>query len=163
MLQSTVDAKGLRSRGVTCPPGLCVRADRERTAQILINQELSRTEQAGVAAARVIDARAQLVESGADAVLETSADPYAAARSAYFQRRDAEIRDAEGGPALLSPEEEQRLLDDAIEQDSIAPEEPARAEPPITPESPPSSGDETALLDIVPSNVLREDAVSGGN
>jgi signal transduction histidine kinase len=37
MLQSTLDAKRLRSRGVKSPAGVSVRADRERTAQILIN------------------------------------------------------------------------------------------------------------------------------
>lgn len=132
-------------------------------AQILINHELSRTEQAVVAGTRVIDARSQIIESGAEAVLETSADPYAVARSAFFQRREAEIRDAEGGPTLLSPDEEQRLLDDALEQDSIAPESPTEADPPAPAEKQPSSGAETASLDIVPSNVLMEDAVSGGD
>ncbi len=36
-----------------------------------------------------IDLRAKLMDMGADAVLETSADPYATARSAYLQRRAA--------------------------------------------------------------------------
>ena len=100
-------------------------------------------------------------------MLETSADPYATARSAYFQRRDAEIRDEEGGDATLSPEEEDRLLNEALEQDSIQPEaapeqEDQVPEDSIRPEESPS-GPETALLDIFPSNVLREDSVSGGD
>ncbi len=40
-----------------------------------------------------IDLRAKLMDMGADAVLETSADPYATARSAYLQRRAAIIAD----------------------------------------------------------------------
>lgn len=135
-------------------------------ARIVLNHELATTEEYGVTAARVLDSRSQLIESGADAVLESSADPYAAARSAYLQRRDAEIRDAEGGAATLSPEEEQELLDDALESDSIPAEpESSEAEPPAGEEPPTEellSGPETALLDSVPSNVLREDAVSGG-
>lgn len=47
-------------------------------------------------AAEVISTRAGLIETGADSFLESSLDPYAAARSAYLQRRRAEIlnRDA---------------------------------------------------------------------
>src|SRR3546814_7096650 len=43
-----------------------------------------------------IDLRAQLIELGADNFLETSLDPYAAARSAYLQRRQALILDQDG-------------------------------------------------------------------
>jgi phospholipid-binding lipoprotein MlaA len=47
----------------------------------------------GYLAAYIIDARSQLIESGGDAFLESSLDPYAAARSAYLQLRTAEIAD----------------------------------------------------------------------
>lgn len=45
----------------------------------------------GLRAVSIVDTRANLSESGADAFLETSADPYAAARSAFFQQREAAI------------------------------------------------------------------------
>ena len=136
-------------------------------ARIVLNQELSSTQEYAVTGARVLDGRSGLIEGGADAVLETSADPYATARSAYFQRRGAEIRDEEAGDATLSPEEEDRLLNEALEQDSIQPkaapeQEDQVPEDSIPPEELPS-GPETALLDIFPSNVLREDSVSGGD
>jgi phospholipid-binding lipoprotein MlaA len=40
----------------------------------------------------VISGRSDLTDSGRDAFLASSLDPYAAARSAYLQRRDADIR-----------------------------------------------------------------------
>jgi phospholipid-binding lipoprotein MlaA len=49
--------------------------------------------------ARIISARNELIESGADNFLESSLDPYAAARSAFLQRRRAEILDQEGDDA----------------------------------------------------------------
>lgn len=45
----------------------------------------------GLRGFEAIDLRAKLMDMGADAVLETSADPYATARSAYLQRRAAII------------------------------------------------------------------------
>lgn len=55
----------------------------------------------GFQAARIISARSDLAESGGDAFLESSLDPYAAARSAYLQSRRAQILNDEegGGPA----------------------------------------------------------------
>jgi len=55
----------------------------------------------GFQVARIISARSDLTESGGDAFLESSLDPYAAARSAYLQHRRAEILNQEddGGPA----------------------------------------------------------------
>jgi len=47
----------------------------------------------GYLAMYIVDARSQLTESGGDAFLESSLDPYAAARSAYLQLRTAEIAD----------------------------------------------------------------------
>jgi len=43
----------------------------------------------------IISARNELIETGADNFLESSLDPYAAARSAFLQRRRAEILDQE--------------------------------------------------------------------
>ena len=47
----------------------------------------------GYLAMYIVDARSQLIESGGDAFLESSLDPYASARSAYLQIRTAEIAD----------------------------------------------------------------------
>lgn len=45
----------------------------------------------GYLAAYIVDARSNLIETGGDAFLESSLDPYAAARSAYLQLRTAQI------------------------------------------------------------------------
>ncbi|NIJ06462.1 phospholipid-binding lipoprotein MlaA [Sphingomonas vulcanisoli] len=56
----------------------------------------------GYRAAGIVNARSELIESGGDAFLKSSLDPYAAARSAYLQRRRAQILDKEddGGADL---------------------------------------------------------------
>lgn len=51
-------------------------------------------------AAQVISIRDGLIETGADNFLESSLDPYAATRSAYLQRRRAEILNQEGDDAV---------------------------------------------------------------
>ena len=51
----------------------------------------------GYKAAQIISARSDLIESGGDAFLASSLDPYAAARSAYLQRRRAEILNQDDG------------------------------------------------------------------
>jgi phospholipid-binding lipoprotein MlaA len=51
----------------------------------------------GFTVARLISARSDLIDSGGDAFLESSLDPYAAARSAYLQHRRAEILNEEEG------------------------------------------------------------------
>lgn len=50
-------------------------------------------------ATQVISIRDGLIETGADSFLESSLDPYAAARSAFLQRRRAEILNQEGDDA----------------------------------------------------------------
>ncbi len=55
--------------------------------------DLSTQEHLGILAAGFVNARAELTESGFDAFLDSSADPYAAVRSAYFQQREAAILD----------------------------------------------------------------------
>lgn len=134
-------------------------------ARVVINEELTATQEYAVTGTRVLNGRSQLIESGAEELLDSSADPYAAARSAYFQRRSAAIRDEEAGAATLTPEEENQLLDEALEDPiAIEPADPEdRLEPdPTAPQEPSPSGPETALLDRLPDNVLRDDAVSGG-
>jgi phospholipid-binding lipoprotein MlaA len=49
----------------------------------------------GYRAGQIISARSDLTDSGADAFLNSSLDPYAAARSAYLQRRRVQILDQE--------------------------------------------------------------------
>jgi phospholipid-binding lipoprotein MlaA len=49
----------------------------------------------GVTAGELVVRRSDVMASGTDAFLKTSLDPYAAARSAYLQRRHAEVRDEE--------------------------------------------------------------------
>ena len=66
-------------------------------AQIVIRSELHGTERLAVSGVELLDVRSTLIETGADSLLDGSADPYAAARSAYFQRRDAQILDNEDG------------------------------------------------------------------
>lgn len=73
---------------------------------------LSFAEQMGVATYEAIDLRSQLIDSGADTVLDTSADSYATARSAYLQYQAAQIRDGEG----VVDEEEP-----AIDEEEFAP------------------------------------------
>ena len=53
----------------------------------------------GMNVGQIIDARSQLIDSGADGFLDASADSYATARSAYLQRRRAAITDDAGDSA----------------------------------------------------------------
>jgi phospholipid-binding lipoprotein MlaA len=92
---------------------------------IAINQtELTKLEKTGITAFRLVTIRSDLTESGADAFLKTSLDPYAAAKSAYLQQRHADIRD--------------RDVDEDVEDvpdDSAAPAAPSTDQPtgaPIT-------------------------------
>ncbi len=59
---------------------------------------LTTTELYGIYGAQVIIIRSNLIDSGTESFLKTSLDPYAAARSAYLQRRAAQIRDTENDP-----------------------------------------------------------------
>lgn len=53
----------------------------------------------GMTVLELLDTRSQLIESGADTLLDTSADSYAVVRSAYLQRREAEIDDRDDDSA----------------------------------------------------------------
>jgi phospholipid-binding lipoprotein MlaA len=86
---------------------------------------MSGTERNALTATRIIDARSQAIDSGYDSVIETSADPYAAARSTYFQRREQQLADEDGNQLReQTPEEEQELLDRALEEDAVVTEPP---------------------------------------
>ncbi len=64
-------------------------------------------------------------------MLETSADPYAAARSTYFQRREAQIADEDAGALAPADQDDGAILDEALkaEQDSDAPAGAPEAQP----------------------------------
>lgn len=68
----------------------------------------------GLTAAQVISIRDGLIDSGADNFLESSLDPYAAARSAYLQRRRAEILDQEDDAMLGADGDAAPMSDDAL-------------------------------------------------
>jgi len=61
--------------------------------KILIRDKVGFWPSAALTGFVLIDARANLIDSGADTLLETSADSYAVARSAYLQHRQALIED----------------------------------------------------------------------
>lgn len=63
----------------------------------------------GFRAAGIIDARSELIESGGDAFLKSSLDPYAAARSAYLQRRRAQIANQEDSADAGPPDDDMAL------------------------------------------------------
>lgn len=112
------------------------------------------TERAAITGLRLIDARSQAIDSGVDAVLESSADPYAAARSAYFQQRAAEIADQAEGPAATTPEEQEDLLNKALQD--AAPD----AQPEARPEQPKTGPDQEQLS---PDQPQEQDATNGGD
>jgi phospholipid-binding lipoprotein MlaA len=75
--------------------------------RIVIRKELGTWPAFGLTAFEFVDARANLIDTGADTLLETSADSYAVVRSAYLQRRQAMIEDrdddsAKGDDAALN-------------------------------------------------------------
>jgi phospholipid-binding lipoprotein MlaA len=53
------------------------------------------TERAAVGVATTISTRSDVTDAGVDAFLDTSLDPYTAARSAFFQRRAGQIADTD--------------------------------------------------------------------
>ena len=73
--------------------------------------------------AELVVVRADLTEAGADSFLDTSLDPYATARSAYLQRRRAQILDREDQEAAESDGGQDVVIDPAAE-------EPTEASPP---------------------------------
>ncbi len=85
-------------------------------AQIAVGSQLTGTAQTAYSVSRVIDARSQLMDTGADGAIDSAADPYAAARSAYLQRRRSQIRDEAVGEG--ETEDADEALDEAIEQET---------------------------------------------
>jgi phospholipid-binding lipoprotein MlaA len=68
----------------------------------------------GYRAGQIISIRSDLTDSGADSFLKSSLDPYAAARSAYLQRRRAQILDQDGGLDAGPPDDIQPAAESVI-------------------------------------------------
>jgi len=64
---------------------------------------LTWTQRLGITALEIVDLRAELTAVGGDAFLRTSLDPYTTARTAYLQRRQAQILDQLGGENNVNP------------------------------------------------------------
>ena len=94
-------------------------------AQIVIGSELSGSGQTAYTATRLLDGRSQLIDTGVDRALETAADPYATARSAYFQRRRAQIADEAAAGAAEDADE---LLERALEEEQASEAKPGAEE-----------------------------------
>jgi phospholipid-binding lipoprotein MlaA len=104
--------------------------------RIVIRDQLSFWPSAGITVFELVDARANLIDSGADSLLESSADSYAVARSAYLQRRDAQIADRDDQGAV---EADDAGLDAALNE--LGPADGANDAAPATNEAaPPSPG-----------------------
>jgi phospholipid-binding lipoprotein MlaA len=102
---------------------------------------------------QIIDGRAQLTESGGDAFLKSSLDPYAAARSAFLQRRRSQILDqensAEAGPpdpddAVAAPADQPQQGGATLPATSapLPGDEPAPASAPLPASAAPLPGDD---------------------
>jgi phospholipid-binding lipoprotein MlaA len=108
----------------------------------------------GYLALYIVDARSQLIESGGDAFLESSLDPYAAARSAYLQLRTAAIANqddiasgaangvpAPAGNAATAPATAAPLPGD---------DQPAASGAPLPQSAAPLPGDDTTPQPVAP-------------
>ena len=96
LIQPTMDVKRLTNRAVSCPPGLAVRADRERTVQILLNllgNAVKFTPEAGevwaVCEAKADSVMIHVIDTGVgipDGQLATVFDPFVQGTDAYVRR-----------------------------------------------------------------------------
>jgi phospholipid-binding lipoprotein MlaA len=104
--------------------------------RIVVRKELDFWPAFGLTAFEFVDARANLIDSGADTLLETSADTYAVTRSAYLQRRQALIEDRDGDSAQGDDAALNAALDDLGPGDGSG-AAPAPATPPtLSPDQP---------------------------
>jgi phospholipid-binding lipoprotein MlaA len=105
--------------------------------KIVIRKELSFWPAAAVTGFEFVDARANLIDAGADTLLDTSADPYAVARSAYLQHRQALIENRDDSDAGTGNDD--AALNAAL--DELGPEGNAGAAAPAQPAAPaPANG-----------------------
>ena len=100
---------------------------------------LSSTARLGENAFEVVSARSDLTDSGGDTFLKTSLDSYAAARSAFLQRRQQAILDQDGeGGSMAAPAGSTSTDDPSVEaaldelktEQGAAPTTPADSTPP---------------------------------
>ncbi len=99
------------------------------------SSSLSSTAKIGLTTGEIINIRSDLIDNGVDSFLETSLDPYAAARSAFLQRRHAQSRDAENAPPAENDVEEPIIL----ENDSASGDVNDTGAPPETPATAPAT------------------------
>lgn len=121
--------------------------------RIVLRDQLSFWPAAGITVFELVDARANLIDTGADSLLESSADSYAVARSAYLQRRDALINDRDDAAGGGSDD---AGLDAALNE--LGPTD-AAGPPPATggtvPPSPALSPDQPTLNETQPADQPR--------
>ena len=130
----------------------------------MIRKELSFWPAAGLTVFEFVDARANLIDSGADALLETSADSYAVTRSAYLQRRNAEIEDRDDGTDGSGSSSDDAQLNAALDElgpanGAAAPQSGATTpEPTLAPDQPKA----THPNDPAPRALERDAALTAG-
>ncbi|SNT17405.1 phospholipid-binding lipoprotein MlaA [Sphingomonas laterariae] len=99
----------------------------------------------------LVSQRANLTETGADTLLDTSLDSYATARSAFFQRRAAEIADLDDAAGTASDADVDAAIRELESEDGEATLPPETGdETPVPPEtSPDSTEDKTGSPDPI--------------
>lgn len=135
--------------------GTAVEFEADAPSQLIKEAGASRGIRYGAMSVRVLQTRSEVIDSGVDALLDTSADPYAAARDAYFQRRAAEIADREGD--TLTTQDQDQLLNNALEEnqpdagaeptapDTSGPVPAPAPAPQVAPSPPPAASGEPKL------------------
>lgn len=106
--------------------------------KIVIRKELSFWPAAAVTGFEFVDARANLIDSGADTLLDTSADPYAVARSAYLQHRQALIENRDDSDAGAAGGDDAALK---AALDELGPDANSSTTAPAQPAAPAASGE----------------------
>lgn len=119
--------------------------------KIVVRKELSFWPAAALTAFELVDARANLIDAGADTLLDTSADSYAVARSAYLQHRQALIEDRDEGSAG-NRDGGDADLDAALKE--LGPDQSGNATPPtpVAPERPGPPTPDTTLPEPAPKS-----------
>jgi phospholipid-binding lipoprotein MlaA len=117
--------------------------------KIVVRKELDFWPAAALTGFEFVDARANLIDSGADTLLDTSADSYAVVRSAYLQRRQALIEDRDQGDAAGGSDAD---LNAAL--DELGPDQNTPAATPAAPaqEQPASPAPNTASPEPAPKS-----------
>ncbi len=105
-----------------------------------------------VTGSQIVIARSDMTDAGADKLLDTSADPYATARSAYLQRRRAAILNQEEGAASDDAAIDAALsdIDDANATSGAPTSTPDATAPAPTPTEPGTPAPETPATDTPP-------------